>query len=885
MTIIELVANDQLLQVMVNPNISSGEVNTIKVHVDFSDEWDGFGKNAVFYTSYNSRDIYEIVMSNDECIVPSEVMTKSGILYIGIRGVNSEKNEVKTTSLVKLKISEGTPTGNSTGVEPTPDVYQQLLSAYGKTDNSINKEISDRKSAITAEENARKLADATEKSERRAEIAVERARIDNISTLKNGSTTADAELLDIRVKADGTTATSAGNAVREQVNELKSDFNELDNLLTKDVLSVINENTPTTSLTDTIIDIVGDLVNYPTYTTMYFTATENFKMYVNNFDNNDFTISIFDGEIKSENLISQYARYIDGEVIDTLPTVNNKANVKTGNIVVFTMKNETTSFKIFKVTKGILSDAELLDIRVKADGTTATSAGNAVREQVNELKEDLVNTYKYKDDHPQYHFEQGTIRNHDGYINRGGKTGIYTPALIYLTKGTNITCPSSYAVNHYLWYNDTYIGMHEGNIVAESGFYRICIRHIDGTDVDVNEASNLILDEKPRIRKLENDVLDLDGNVDDLSLELNQLQNFFVNGKNIIDTRKCIAYGTGSVNENKGTIDATGGPLYIYGFYDLEVGNDYAISKGTSYLYVYFYNADGSYAGLNTIVTVSGADVYKTFNAEYPKCIIVSSKDALTQMIQLELGTVPTSYIPFFFKLNNSLKIEDKTLYEKKVLIIGDSISTGDSSLKLYSGEKYGGYNKWVDALIDEGFFNEFLTRNDSIHATGYVAKVSTFGDCDYVSRLKAIQNPNEYDYVFVTGCYNDWGHDVPLDTFKSAVDEFFDYLIKNFTQAKILVSNSLKSFRCDYPNTNGNYQNEYNDYVKESARKYSLPFFDLYYDSGFCPNVGEFRNMWTYYAVAEGETEGVNDGVHPNERWCRDFMARMIKHFIEQYI
>lgn len=213
MTTIELVANDQLLQVTVNPTISSGEQNTVEVHVDFSDDWDGFSKSAVFFTSLNKNAIYEIVMTDGKCIVPAEVMEKSCTLFIGIRGVNSNNNEVKTTSLVKYKISEGTPTGNSTEVEPTPDVYQQLLTAYGKTDNSINKEISERKSAIS-----------TEKAERQAEIAVERARIDNMSTLTEGSTTADAELLDIRVKADGSTATSAGNAVREQVSELKSDI-------------------------------------------------------------------------------------------------------------------------------------------------------------------------------------------------------------------------------------------------------------------------------------------------------------------------------------------------------------------------------------------------------------------------------------------------------------------------------------------------------------------------------------------------------------------------------------------------------------------------------------------------------------------------------------
>ena len=59
------------------------------------------------------------------------------------------------------------------------------------------------------------------------EVAVLSARMDQFARLPDGSlsTAADAELVDIRVKADGSTASTAGNAVREQITELKNDFN------------------------------------------------------------------------------------------------------------------------------------------------------------------------------------------------------------------------------------------------------------------------------------------------------------------------------------------------------------------------------------------------------------------------------------------------------------------------------------------------------------------------------------------------------------------------------------------------------------------------------------------------------------------------------------
>lgn len=58
----------------------------------------------------------------------------------------------------------------------------------------------------------------------KTEVAVERARINNLSKMKEGSTTGDAEIQDIRIGADGKKYPNAGEAVRGQLSELKKDL-------------------------------------------------------------------------------------------------------------------------------------------------------------------------------------------------------------------------------------------------------------------------------------------------------------------------------------------------------------------------------------------------------------------------------------------------------------------------------------------------------------------------------------------------------------------------------------------------------------------------------------------------------------------------------------
>lgn len=293
--------------------------------------------------------------------------------------------------------------------------------------------------------------------------------------------------------------------------------------------------------------------------------------------------------------------------------------------------------------------------------------------------------------------------------------------------------------------------------------------------------------------------------------------------------------------------------------YQLEDNGDIAITLGVV----------SSGSALGTIDQVAyirlgiNVNLYTTISANDCKNLIVTVNEEIVEDTTSDTG-------------NSS------PLAGKKVLVMGDSITT----------DAYGSYTKWVTVLKNSGFFPSD-TVNSSIHATGFVARYTgedANAENDFIDRITAIEDKDSYDLVIVFGGINDFIQNIEMgetggdkDTyFKPAVDYFFDYLIKNFTQARIVVLSPLRTYNV-YKNlaggsqTTGHYQTEYADYIREVAKSYCLPILNLTEESGFCPFIDEFRAKWTL------TPSGYNgsDGVHPNADYQEQFLAPMIKGFL----
>ena len=305
------------------------------------------------------------------------------------------------------------------------------------------------------------------------------------------------------------------------------------------------------------------------------------------------------------------------------------------------------------------------------------------------------------------------------------------------------------------------------------------------------------------------------------------------------------------------------------------------LGRGTGYTGV-TYNRKSNYIGT---ITVGDTDVYAVLQT-------IKSKIENVSISRFVDGKASSD-------ICENLLI-NKNLMDKKILIFGDSISTGDTSAEIYTGEKYGGYNKWVEALIDDNYIAKHNVRNDSIHATGFVSRVS--GEDDLITRLRNTTD-TDFDLVIVFAGINDairanlleigFGMDEQgnkqtdiLKYFVPAVDTFFAELVEKFVNSRICVVLPLRTFHSHAGPGVGemwdgttHLETDYSDYIAKVAKEYCLPVLDATNQSGFAPFNSAFKNRWTL------QVGDVHDGVHPTEEYCKKYLSKYIRGFIDGLI
>lgn len=128
---IVLCADKSYLTVLQRETLASGGVNVYEVRFQFSEDWDGLQKTAVFAAG---EETYSVLLSEDACIIPWEALQTGGIwLKAGVYGTREGQVVLPTIWANVGQIFCGASPGETTQ-PPTPTVYEQILDRIGNLD-------------------------------------------------------------------------------------------------------------------------------------------------------------------------------------------------------------------------------------------------------------------------------------------------------------------------------------------------------------------------------------------------------------------------------------------------------------------------------------------------------------------------------------------------------------------------------------------------------------------------------------------------------------------------------------------------------------------------------------------------------------------------------
>lgn len=161
--------------------IVAGDVNTHTARFELSEDWDGLGITAVFV---NGQTTVEAILSEGQCVIPWEVLETPGYLYVSVYGVSTSGEDMEqkiSTISPGIPVRKGGENDPDNHPSPTPDIYEQMLSALGKKQDKLRGNpgevvtFDDNGNAISKDLGFDKLVDRAEKAADDAEESAKEA--------------------------------------------------------------------------------------------------------------------------------------------------------------------------------------------------------------------------------------------------------------------------------------------------------------------------------------------------------------------------------------------------------------------------------------------------------------------------------------------------------------------------------------------------------------------------------------------------------------------------------------------------------------------------------------------------------------------------------------
>lgn len=119
---------------------------------DFDQEWDEYDMKTARFTRKNGYE--DVIFSGNECAVP--IISDTYCFYVGVYA-----GDLHTTTPARVACKKSVLCGSGLPIDPTPDVYAQIMALLNKLEALTDDQVADAVTAYLEENPVRGIEDIT----------------------------------------------------------------------------------------------------------------------------------------------------------------------------------------------------------------------------------------------------------------------------------------------------------------------------------------------------------------------------------------------------------------------------------------------------------------------------------------------------------------------------------------------------------------------------------------------------------------------------------------------------------------------------------------------------------------------------------------------------